>query len=163
MVRELREKKNCTPVLILSGKNSVEDIVAGLDSGADDYMTKPFDFAELTARIKALQRRTGKERGSKIYFADLCLDPVTHQVWQNEKKIELTQKEFDLLAYLLRHPNQVITRGMIADAVWEGVDNKFTNMIDVYISYLGKKLDTETGRSFIHTVRGTGFIVKEDE
>jgi DNA-binding response OmpR family regulator len=163
LVRELREKKNFTPVLILSGKGTVEDIVEGLDAGADDYMTKPFDFAELTARIKSLQRRAGQERGSKIYFSDLCLDPVTHQVWQNGKEIGLSRKEYELLEYLLRHPNQIITRGMIADAVWEGVDNKFTNIIDVYINYLRKKLDTGTGRKIIHTVRGQGFVLRDDE
>jgi DNA-binding response OmpR family regulator len=162
LLRELREKKNFTPVLILSGKSTVEDIVAGLNSGADDYIIKPFDFSEFTARVKALQRRTENERGAKIYFSDLCLDPVTHQVWQKDKELELKQKEYELLEYLLRHPNQIITRGMIADAVWAGADNKFTNIIDVYINYLRKKLDSGTGRKLIHTMRGKGFIVKED-
>jgi DNA-binding response OmpR family regulator len=163
IVRELREKMNLTPVLILTCKTSVEDIVEGLNSGADDYITKPFDFSELTARIKALQRRTQHERGAKIYFADLCLDPVTHQVWQNEKEIELTQKEYELLEYLLRHPNQIITRGMIVDEVWAGTVDKFTNIVDVYIFYLRRKLNKGTGRNIIHSVRGKGYIVKEDE
>jgi len=162
LLQELREMKNFTPVLILSCKTSVEDIVAGLDAGADDYVTKPFDFSELTARIKALQRRTERERGAKIYFADLCLDPVAHKVWQKEMELNLSQKEYDLLEYLLRHPNQIITRDMIVDAVWAGAVSKFTNIIDVYINCLRKKLDTGTGRKLIHTVRGAGFIVKED-
>jgi len=162
LVRDLREKKIFTPVLFLSGKTSVEDIVEGIDAGADDYMTKPFAFSELTARIKALQRRTEQERGAKIYFADLSLDPVDHKVWQEDKELELSQKEYELLEYLLRHPNQIITRGMIADAVWAGTVDKFTNIIDVYINYLRKKLDTGTGRKIIHTVRGKGFVVKED-
>lgn len=162
LVRELRTEKNFTPVLILSGKDTVEDIVEGLDAGADDYLTKPFAFEELLARIKALQRRSEQQRGAKIYFADLCLDPVTHQVWQNNKELELSRKEYELLEYLLRHPNQTITRGMIADAVWTGAVDKFTNIIDVYINYLRKKLNTESSGKIIHTVRGKGFVVKDD-
>ncbi|MHC1698833.1 MAG: response regulator transcription factor [Geobacteraceae bacterium] len=162
LVRDLREKKFFTPVLILSGKSSVEDIVAGLDAGADDYMTKPFDFSELTARIKALQRRSEQQRGAKIHFADLTLDPISRKVWQNDKELELSRREHELLEYLLRHPNQIITRNMIADAVWAGAVDKFTSIIDVYINYVRKKLERGTGRKFIHTVRGVGFIVKDD-
>ena len=161
LLRELREKKNFTPVLIVSGKTEVEDIVAGLDAGADDYITKPFAFAELLARVKALQRRTERERGAKIYFSDLCLDPVTHKVWQNEKELALTAKEYEFLEYFMRNPNQVLTWDMITDEVWGGEINKFTNIIAVYVNYLRKKIHHGDTRTLIHTVRGVGYLLKE--
>ena len=157
---EIRRKNILTPVLIVSGKSSVEDIVAGLDAGADDYLAKPFAVAELVARVKALQRRAGQDRGSKIYFADLCLDPVKHKVWRGETEIELTAKEYELLEYFVRNPNQVLTRDMIADVVWPGGFDSFTNIIDVYVNYLRKKIDKGRERKLIHTVRGLGYMMK---
>jgi DNA-binding response OmpR family regulator len=157
LVRELRAKKHLIPIMILSAKDSVENIVAGLDAGADDYIKKPFAFAELLARVQALQRRSEQERGAKLYFADLCLDPVTHKVWRSEKEIELTAREYDLLEYMMRNPNTNLTRNMIADTVWEGQFDKFTNIIDVYVNYLRKKLDREADKKLIHTVRGVGY------
>jgi len=162
LVRELRAKKILTPVMMLTVKDTVEDIVAGLDAGADDYLKKPFAFAEFLARVKALQRRAEHERGAKIYVADLCLDPVLHKTWRSEALIDLTAKEYELLEFFVRHPNQVVTRNMIADAVWEGGFDKFTNIIDVYINYLRKKLDTGKDKKLIHTVRGIGYILKEE-
>lgn len=153
----IRRKKILTPVLIVSGKSSVEDIVAGLDAGADDYLKKPFAVAELIARVKALQRRAGQDRGAKIYFADLCVDPVKHKVWRGETEIELTGKEYELLEYLVRNPNQVLSRNTIAEAVWEGGFDYFTNIIDVYVNYLRKKIDKGRDRKLIHTVRGVGY------
>lgn len=162
LVMDLREKMIVTPVLMLTVKDTVDDIVAGLDAGADDYLKKPFAFAELLARVKALQRRSEQERGAKLYFADLCLDPVAHKAWRSEVHIDLTAKEYELLEFFVRHPNQVVSRNMIADAVWEGGFDKFTNIIDVYINYLRKKIDRGKDKKLIHTVRGVGYILKEE-
>lgn len=162
LLEELRGKKIMTPVLVVSGKNTVEDIVAGLDAGADDYLKKPFALPELVARVKALLRRVEQDRGARIYFADLRLDPVLHKVWRNEEEIDLTAKEYELLEYLVRNPNEVISRNMIAEAVWEGGFDTFTNIIDVYINYLRKKIDRGHARKLIHTVRGVGYILKDE-
>ena len=163
MVKELRTKKTMTPVLMLTAKDSVEDIVAGLDSGSDDYLTKPFAFAELLARVRALLRRSELDRGAEIRFADLRLDPVTHKVWRKDKEIGLTAKEYGLLEYFMRNPNQVVTRTMIADHVWDYTFDSFTNIIDVYVNYLRKKIDRGSDKKLIHTVRGVGYIFKEEE
>jgi DNA-binding response OmpR family regulator len=162
LVRDLREKKIVIPVMMLTVKDSVEDVIAGLDAGADDYLKKPFVFAELLARVKALQRRSEHERGARIHFADLCIDPVTHNAWRNETLIDLTAKEYELLEFFARHPNQVVTRNMIADAVWGGGFDKFTNIIDVYVNYLRKKIDRGKDKKLIHTARGVGYILKEE-
>ncbi|MFZ3208087.1 MAG: response regulator transcription factor [Geobacteraceae bacterium] len=162
VVRELREKKAMTPVLMLTAKNSVEDIVAGLDSGSDDYLTKPFAFAELLARVRALVRRSEMDRGAEIRFSDLRIDPVSHKVWRGDKEIDLTAKEYGLLEYFMRNPNQVLTRTMIADHVWDYTFDSFTNIIDVYVNYLRKKIDRDADMKFIHTVRGVGYILKEE-
>jgi DNA-binding response OmpR family regulator len=162
LVRDLREENTLIPILMLTVKDTVDDIVAGLDAGADDYLKKPFALAELLARVKALQRRAEHERGAKIYFADLCLDPVLHKAWRNETLLELTAKEYELLEFFVCHPNQVVTRNMIADAVWEGGFDKFTNIIDVYINYLRKKIGRVKDKKLIHTVRGIGYILKEE-
>ncbi len=163
MVKELRAKKTATPVLMLTAKDSVEDIVAGLDSGSDDYLTKPFAFAELLARVRALLRRIEQDRGAEIRFADLRLDPVTHKVWRKDKEIGLTAKEYGLLEYFMRNPNKVVTRTMIADHVWDYTFDSFTNIIDVYVNYLRKKIDRGAEKKLIHTVRGVGYIFKEED
>ncbi len=161
VIRELRDKEISTPVLCLTAKDSVEDIVSGLDSGSDDYLTKPFAFGELLARVKALARRTAKDRGAEIYFADLRLDPVTHKVWRANKEIDLTAKEYGLLEYFMRHPNEVLTRAMIAEHVWDYTFDSFTNIIDVYVNYLRKKIDRDFEKKLIHTVRGVGYVLRE--
>ncbi len=161
VIRELRDKEISTPVLCLTAKDSVEDIVSGLDSGSDDYLTKPFAFGELLARVKALARRTAKDRGAEIYFADLRLDPVTHKVWRANKEIDLTAKEYGLLEYFMRHPNEVLTRAMIAEHVWDYTFDSFTNIIDVYVNYLRKKVDRDFDKKLIHTVRGVGYVLRE--
>ena len=163
VVKELRERKTSTPVLMLTAKDSLEDIIAGLDSGSDDYLTKPFAFAELLARVRALLRRSEMDKGAELHYADLRLDPVTHKVWRKDKEIDLTAKEYGLLEYFMRNANQVLTRTMIADHVWDYTFDTFTNIIDVYVNYLRKKIDRDADKKLIHTVRGVGYIFKEEE
>jgi heavy metal response regulator len=162
VIKELRNKGNKTPVLCLTAKDTVEDIVSGLDSGSDDYLTKPFAFAELVARVRALLRRGTQDRGAEIRFADLRLDPVAHKVWRSNKEIELTAKEYALLEYFMRNPNQILTRTMIAEHVWDYTFDSFTNIIDVYVNYLRKKVDRDYDKKLIHTVRGIGYVMKEE-
>jgi heavy metal response regulator len=162
VIKELRKKDVNSPVLCLTAKDAVEDIVSGLDSGSDDYLTKPFAFAELLARVRALVRRGAKDRGAEIHFADLRLDPVSHKVWRGNKEIELTAKEYALLEYFIRNPNQVLTRTMIAEHVWDYSFDSFTNIIDVYVNYLRKKVDRDFDTKLIHTVRGVGYVLKEE-
>jgi len=161
VVRTLREKDIKTPVLCLTAKDTVDDIVSGLDSGSDDYLTKPFAFAELLARVRALLRRGSQDRGAELVFADLRLDPVTHKVWRSDKDIDLTAKEYALLEYFMRNPNQTLTRTMIAEQVWDYTFDSFTNIIDVYVNYLRKKVDRDFEVKLIHTVRGIGYVLKE--
>jgi DNA-binding response OmpR family regulator len=161
VVRELRETGSRVPVLMLTARDNTEDIVSGLDAGSDDYLTKPFAFAELTARVRALLRRSEHDRGAEIRFADLLLDPVTHKVWRAGNEISLTAKEFGLLSYMMRNPNTVLTRAMIAEHVWDYAFDSFTNIIDVYINYLRKKIDRGYPVRLIHTVRGKGYILQE--
>ena len=163
VVKELREQKTMTPVLMLTAKDSLEDIIAGLDSGSDDYLTKPFAFAELLARVRALLRRSEMDKGAELRYADLRLDPVSHKVWRKEKEIDLTAKEYGLLEYFMRNANQVLTRTMIADHVWDYTFDTFTNIIDVYVNYLRKKIDRDADKKLIHTVRGVGYIFKEED
>ncbi len=162
VIKELREQEITTPVLCLTAKDSVEDIVAGLESGSDDYLTKPFAFAELVARVKAIVRRGSQDRGAEIFFAELRLDPVSHKVWRSEQEIDLTTKEYGLMEYFMRNPNQVLTRAMIAEHVWDYTFDSFTNIIDVYVNYLRKKVDKDHTKKLIHTIRGVGYVLKED-
>jgi heavy metal response regulator len=160
-IRELREKGINTPVLCLTARDSVDDKVVGLDIGADDYLAKPFAFAELVARCRALIRRGTSDRGAEIHFADLRLDPVTHKVWRAGKEVELTSKEYALMEYFMRNPNKVLTRTMIAENVWDYSFDSFTNIIDVYVNYLRNKIDRDYDKKLIHTVRGSGYVLKE--
>jgi len=162
VIKALRQKGVTSPVLCLTAKDTVEDIVAGLNTGSDDYLTKPFAFAELIARVHALLRRGTKDRGAEIQFADLRLDPVAHKVWRGEREIDLTAKEYALLEYFMRNPNQILTRTMIAEHVWDYTFDSFTNIIDVYVNYLRKKVDRDFEKKLIHTVRGMGYTLKED-
>jgi DNA-binding response OmpR family regulator len=163
VARELRAKGKQCPILMLTAKDSVEDIVAGLDSGSDDYLTKPFAFAELLARVRALIRRGEMDRGAEIIFSDLRIDPVGHKVWRGDREIDLTAKEYGLLEYFMRNPNQVLTRTMIAEHVWDYSFDSFTNIIDVYVNYLRKKIDKDAQKKLIHTVRGVGYMLKEED
>lgn len=161
VVQELRQAGNQVPVLMLTAKSETTDVVSGLEAGADDYLVKPFAFAELQARVRALIRRSEQDRGAEIRFADLRLDPVNHKVWRGQTEIVLTAKEYNLLAYMVRNAGNVLTRANIADNCWEYPFETFTNIIDVYINYLRKKVDGKFPTKLIHTVRGQGYILKE--
>jgi DNA-binding response OmpR family regulator len=161
VVKDLRAAGKHVPVLMLTARDTTDDIVSGLDAGSDDYLTKPFAFAELLARVRALVRRGELDRGAEIHFADLRLDPVAHKVWRSGTEIDLTSKEYGLLEYLMRNPNTVLSRAMIAEHVWDYAFDSFTNIIDVYVNYLRKKVDKDFPTKLIHTVRGQGYILRE--
>lgn len=161
ILQDLRIAGSQIPVLMLTAKAETTDVVSGLDAGADDYLVKPFAFAELQARVRALIRRSEQDRGAEVRFADLRLDPVNHKVWRGQTEIVLTAKEYNLLAYMVRNAGSVLTRANIADNCWEYPFETFTNIIDVYINYLRKKVDGKFPTKLIHTVRGQGYILKE--
>ncbi len=159
----LRERGVRTPILMLTARDAVEDRVAGLDSGADDYLVKPFAFAELLARVRALVRREPVLRGNVLQVGDLTMDTVTRQVSRAGKDLDLTAKEFALLEYLMRHPNQVLSRTVIAEHVWNYDFDNATNVIDVHVKNLRKKIDGAGGLKLIHTVRGTDYRITARE
>lgn len=160
VLQEFRQKKVTIPVLLLTVRAAIEDKVIGLDTGADDYLTKPFAFQELLARIRALLRRQAEAEPPLLQIADLTLDPARRLVFRGEKKIELTSKEFALLDYFMRNTGRVLTRTMIAEHVWDYNFDTMTNVIDVYVNYLRKKIDTGREPKLIHTVRGVGYVLK---
>ena len=155
--RELRLKKDDTPVLMLTAKDEIEDRVTGLDLGADDYLIKPFDFSELLARIRALLRRKGKSRSPKLKIGDLSLNTVTREVRWKGNLVELTTKEFVILQYLMRNPDAVVTRSMIEAHAWDYDFDSISNLVDVYIRRIRQKIDPEAGKKIITTVRGAGY------
>ena len=155
--RTLRARGMKTPILMLTARDAVEDRVLGLDSGADDYLVKPFAFAELLARLRALTRREPELRKSVLEVGGLALDTMTREVTRDGNQIELTTKEYALLEYLMRHPNQVLSRTMIAEHVWNYDFDNVTNVIDVHIRNLRRKVDDPFPVRLIHTVRGTGY------
>jgi two-component system response regulator MprA len=150
-----------TPIIMLTAKDAVQDRVQGLDAGADDYMSKPFDLEELLARLRALLRRTQMERAPVLTFADLSLDTSTRQATRIGRVIALTAKEYDLLELFLRHPRQVLTREMIFDRVWGYDFGGESNVLDVYIRYLRQKLENNGEIRLLHTVRGVGYVMRE--
>ena len=158
--RTLRERGVTTPVLMLTAKDAIEDRVQGLDSGADDYLVKPFAFAELLARIRALMRRQPVAHGASLTIDDLNLDMATREVTRSGRPIELTTKEYGILEYLMRHPNQVLTRTMIAEHVWNYDFDNASNVIDVHIRNLRRKIDANATTNLIQTVRGAGYRLK---
>jgi heavy metal response regulator len=156
----LREAGINTPVIMLTAKDDIDDRVKGLDAGADDYLVKPFAFKELLARIRSLLRRGGENaKQSVLQVGDLTVDPSSREVVRAGKIIELSKKEYSLLEYLLRNQNQVLTRTMIAEHVWDYDFDSFTNTIDVYIRYLRKKVDDGFEQKLIHTIRGVGYKI----
>lgn len=162
VTRELRTARVTTPILMLTAKTATEDKVAGLDSGADDYLTKPFAFAELLARIRSLLRRGTQEKTTVLSIADLELDTITHRARRGGKVIELTAKEYALLEFLLRNKDRVLSRTIIAEHIWDYHFDTGTNLIDVYINHVRNKVDSDFDVKLIHTVRGVGYVVKEE-
>jgi two-component system copper resistance phosphate regulon response regulator CusR len=163
LCKELRDAKNETPILMLTALGDTDDVVAGLDSGADDYLAKPFEFKELLARIRSLTKRQPKlpVNENQIRFADLTLDLNSKSVVRAGKKIELTSKEFSLLEYFLRNQGRVIPRAELSKHVWNVDFDTGTNMVEVYVNYLRKKIDKDFESKLIHTQFGMGYILKE--
>jgi two-component system, OmpR family, response regulator len=160
--RRLREAGRWAPVLMLTARDAVEDRVQGLDAGADDYLTKPFSFAELLARLRALARRPPLERPAVVEVGDLRLDPATRQVWRDGAEIELSAKEFALLETFMRRPGEVLSRYQLLEHCWDyGYENR-SNVVDVYVRYLREKVDRPFGRSSLETVRGAGYRLRRE-
>ena len=158
--QEIRAKRINTPILMLTAKDTVEDRVRGLDTGADDYLVKPFAFSELLARVRALLRREGISKSPELRVGDLTLNTLTRQVWRGQKPIELTAKEYVILEYFMRHPKVVVTRTMIEEHAWDYDFDSLSNLVDVYIRRLRSKIDDEGKDSLIQTVRGAGYRLK---
>jgi two-component system OmpR family response regulator len=160
--RQLREAGIWSPVLMLTARDAVEDRVAGLDAGADDYLPKPFAFAELLARLRALARRGADERPAVIEVGDLRLDPATRAVWRGDAEIELSAKEFALLETFMRRPGQVLSRYQLLEHAWDYAYENRSNVVDVYVRYLRDKVDRPFGRRSLETVRGSGYRLRAD-
>ena len=160
--RGLRASGVWTPILMLTARDGVEDRVAGLDAGADDYLTKPFSFAELLARLRALARRGQAERPTVLVAGSLRLDPATRQVWRGDAGIELTAKEFALLQTFLRRPGEALSRLDLLEHAWDYAYENRSNVVDVYVGYLRAKIDRPFGRHSIETVRGFGYRLRDD-
>lgn len=159
--KALRKTNNTTPILMLTARDEVDDKVTGLDAGADDYLTKPFAFNEFLARVRALTRRSKESKSTTLKIADLELNQLTHKVARAGTLIELTSTEYALLEYLMLNANQVVTRTMISEHVWNDDFDSFSNVINVYINYLRNKIDSGHAKKLIHSLRGTGYILKE--
>jgi len=158
--RDLRSKNVTTPILMLTAKDSVEDKVVGLDSGADDYLVKPFAFSELLARLRALLRREVLPKTQKLQIGELLLHPMSREVWRDGSRLELTAKEYAILEYFMRRPNAVVTRAMLGESVWDYEFDGLSNVIDVYIRRIRQKIDRDGEPSLIQTVRGAGYRLR---
>ena len=157
----LRAQNVWTPVLMLTARDAVEDRVAGLDSGADDYLAKPFAFDELLARVRALTRRAPSERPTVLVVDDLRLDPAQHRAWRGDRELTLTGKEFALLETFMRRPGFALTRGQLLDAVWDMSYERRSNVVDVNVGYLREKIDRPFGRESLETVRNVGYRLRK--
>jgi two-component system OmpR family response regulator len=155
--RRLREAGTWSPVLMLTARDAVEDRVVGLDAGADDYLVKPFSFAELLARLRALVRRPPLERPTVLEVGDLRLDPATRRVWRGETEVQLSAKEFALLETFMRRPGEVLSRYHLLEHCWDHAYENRSNVVDVYVRYLREKIDRPFGRTSLETVRGAGY------
>ena len=160
--RRLRGDGVWSPVLMLTARDAVDDRVAGLDAGGDDYLTKPFSFAELLARLRALRRRVPIERPTMLVAGDLRLDPAAHRVWRGEAEVELSAREFALLELFLRNPGRTLSRVQLLDGAWDMSFESRSNVVDVYMRYLREKIDRPFGRKAIETIRGVGYRLRED-
>ena len=160
VLKTLRTDKFTAPIIILTAKDELGEKVKGLDAGADDYLTKPFGFGELLARIRALLRRRGDLVPTVLRAADLELDTLRHRATRRGKPLTLTNREYALLEFLLRHPNELVTRTMLAEHVWEHDFDPLSNVIDVHIARLRRKIDDEFPQKLLHTVRGRGYILQ---
>jgi len=160
--RELRESGVWAPILVLTARDSVQDRVGGLDSGADDYLTKPFSFAELLARLRAIVRRGAAERPAALEVGTLRLDPATRRVWRGDAEVALSVKEFALLETFMRRPGDVLSRLDLLEHAWDYAYENRSNIIDVYVRYLRQKIDRPFGVKSIETVRGAGYRLRED-
>jgi two-component system copper resistance phosphate regulon response regulator CusR len=162
ILKTLRKEQITVPILILTARSQVDQKVKGLDAGGDEYLTKPFAIEELLARTRALFRRGSGEIAGLLQVEDLVLNPATREVTRGGKRIELTSKEYALLEYLMRNAGRILTRPMIAEHVWNLDFDTFTNVIDVYVNYLRNKVDRGWDRKLIHTVRGTGYVLRAE-
>jgi heavy metal response regulator len=163
LIKEIRKRDIATPVLMLTVNDSVKDKVEGLDAGADDYLTKPFAFEELIARLRALLRRNENSKTSKLTVGDLVLDLESHRVFRNNQEIILTPKEYSILEYLMRNSKKVISRTKLIEHVYDYHFDTETNIIDVYINKVRSKVDTNFEKPLIHTIRGIGYVLKDDD
>ncbi|HVG18794.1 MAG TPA: response regulator transcription factor [Blastocatellia bacterium] len=159
--RDLRSRNVTTPILMLTALDGTADKVKGLDSGAEDYLTKPFSFEEFLARVRALLRRGPLVASTTLEYADIKVDLIAHKVMRDGRRIELTVKEYGLLEYFLRNPGRVVSRSQLAEHVWDQYFDPMSNVIDVSISHLRKKLEAEGGARVLHSVRGMGYILKD--
>lgn len=162
VLQALRQDQVTAAVLLLTVRATIEDKVLGLDAGADDYLTKPFAFQELLARVRALLRRRAEVEPTVLCLGDLRLDPARRTVTRRGQRIDLTPREFALLDYFMRNPGRVLTRTMIAEHVWDYSFDTSTNVIDVYVNYLRKKIDSGREPKLLHTMRGVGYVLKAD-
>jgi DNA-binding response OmpR family regulator len=161
VLRQLRERKNVTPVLLLSARGEVNERVEGLNAGADDYLPKPFELVELVARVRALTRRGGETKSTALRVADLTLDTLTRQAQRGGTKIELTAREYRLLEFLMRSAGRLCGRMMILEKVWDYDFDPGTNLVDVYVRRLREKIDADFEPKLLQTVRGAGYVLKE--
>ena len=161
--RSLRDQKIATPILMLTARDALDDRVQGLDSGADDYLVKPFEIRELRARIRALLRRRSTEKAGDLVIEDLRLDPAGHFAWRADQALDLTAKEFALLEYMMRNPNRLVTRDMVVSHLWDYDQTIASNVVDVYIRRLRRKVDDPYNEKLIETVRGAGYRLRRPE
>ena len=158
--RSLRQKDIDIPILMLTAKDTLDDRILGLDSGADDYQVKPFAFSEMLARVRALTRRDGRPKSRKLRVGDLVMDTLSRQTWRGEREIELTAKEYAMLEYFMRHQNMVLTRTMLEETLWDYAFDGASNVVDVYVRRLRRKIDNGEEDSLIETVRGAGYRLR---